>query len=316
MATNLQTPILNSRTRSVNFFNGRLLTGDDLTSEQQANRAAHGLLGQAVGSGVVHGLEVQESAQFSTVQAPVLTVSRGLAVNRRGVALLLADDANISLVRPPSPTAAATTFQDCTPVQSGVYVAGAGVYLLTMSPATAPQGLAATTGISTSTASCNSNYNADGVQFRLVQVDLTLAEIGDENHLRNLVAYKFFAPADWASIVTNPFATQPASLGVLDQLRAAQAITDCEVPLAVLYWTATGGVVFTDMWAIRRYPMISTVRRGQLAVGQRRPLEGGWTSHVLSVPKPWNLCASPRPARKRWWPRTFSRSCRLWAACP
>ena len=51
MATDLFTPILNDRTRSVNFFNGRLLTGEDLTADQKANRVAHSLLGQAVGSG-------------------------------------------------------------------------------------------------------------------------------------------------------------------------------------------------------------------------------------------------------------------------
>jgi hypothetical protein len=100
MAINLQTPILNTRTRSVNFFNGRLLTGEDLTAEQQANRVAHNLLGQAAGSGVVYGLEVKESVLSSSVPTPVLAVSKGLAFNRVGAALLLADDTEISLVRP------------------------------------------------------------------------------------------------------------------------------------------------------------------------------------------------------------------------
>src|SRR5580700_2731797 len=99
MATNLQTPILNSLIRSVNFFNGRLLTGEDLTAEQQSNRAARNLLGRAIGSGVVHGLGVTESVKFSNVQAPVLTVSKGLAINHRGAPLLLTDDTDIALVR-------------------------------------------------------------------------------------------------------------------------------------------------------------------------------------------------------------------------
>ncbi len=275
MATNLQTPILNSRTRSINFFNGRLLTGDDLTAEQQANRAAHALLGQAAGWGIVYGLEVQESAQLSTVQAPVLNIRKGLAVNRRGVTLLLTDDADISLVRPPGSAATATTFQDCTPVQSGVYVAGAGVYLLTVSPASSPQGLASTNGISTAAASCNSNYNADGVQFRLLQLDLTQAELSDTNHLRNLVAYKFFAPTDWASVVTNPFGAPAAGFGLLDQLRTAQTITDCEIPLAVLYWTATGGLVFVDMWAVRRAMLPRSAGSGWPLVNGARPRVDG-----------------------------------------
>lgn len=137
-------------------------------------------------------------------------------------------------------------------MQSGVYIAGAGVYLLTVGPASATQGLAEVSGLSTGAAPCNSKYKADGVQFRLVQIDLTLAELGDVNHLRNLVAYKCFGPADWAANVTDPFGTPPAGHGLIDQLRAAKTITGCEVPLAVLYWTATGGLVFVDMWAVRR----------------------------------------------------------------
>jgi hypothetical protein len=253
MTNNLLTPILNDRTRSVNFFNGRLLTGEDLTAEQQANRVAHSLLGQAVGSGVAYGLEVTESAALSQIASPVLSVKRGLAINPNGGTLLLDNDTDISLVRPTSPTTGVSSvFKECLPMQSGVYIAGAGVYLLTIGPASATQGLAEVSGVSTGVAPCNSKYKADGVQFRLVQLDLTLAELGDVNHLRNLVAYKCFGVADWAADVTDPFGTHSGGHGLIDQLRAAQTITGCEVPLAVLYWTATDGVVFVDMWAVRR----------------------------------------------------------------
>ncbi|HET8889469.1 MAG TPA: hypothetical protein VFQ41_11245 [Candidatus Angelobacter sp.] len=253
MTNNLLTPILNNRTRSVNFFNGRLLTGEDLTAEQQANRVAHSLLGQAVGSGVAYGLEVTESASLSQVASPVLSVKRGLAINPNGGTLILDNDTDVSLVRPASPTTGGTSvFKECLPMQSGVYIAGAGVYLLTIGPASATQGLAEVSGVSTGTAPCNSKYRADGVQFRLVQLDLTLAELGNVNHLRNLVAYKCFGVADWAADVTDPFGTHSGGHGLIDQLRAAQTITGCEVPLAVLYWTATDGVVFVDMWSVRR----------------------------------------------------------------
>ena len=276
MTNNLLTPILNDRTRSVNFFNGRLLTGEDLTAEQQANRVAHSLLGQAVGSGVACGLEVTESAALSQVATPVLTVKRGLAINPNGGALLLDNDTDISLVRPASPaTGGSSVFKECLPMQSGVYIAGAGVYLLTIGPASASQGLAEVSGVSTGVAPCNSRYKADGVQFRLVQLDLTLAELGDVNHLRNLVAYKCFGVADWAADVTDPFGTHSGSHGLIDQLRSAQTITGCEVPLAVLYWTATDGVVFVDMWSVRRAlisnDLLDTWAPG---AGRRRFVEG------------------------------------------
>ncbi len=276
MPNNLLTPIVNDRTRSVNFFNGRLLTGEDLTAEQQANRVAHGLLGQAVGSGVAYGLEVAESAALSQVAAPVLSVKRGLAINPNGGALLLDNDTDISLVRPASPTTGGSSvFAECLPMQSGVYIAGAGVYLLTIGPASATQGLAEVSGLSTGAAPCNSKYKADGVQFRLVQLDLTLAELGDVNHLRNLVAYKCFGVTDWAADIADPFGAGSNGHGLIDQLRTAKTITGCEVPLAVLYWTATDGVVFVDMWAVRR----ALVSRDLLdtwapGAGRRRAIEG------------------------------------------
>ncbi len=276
MTNNLLTPILNDRTRSVNFFNGRLLTGEDLTAEQQANRVAHSLLGQAVGSGVAYGLEVTESAALSQIASPVLSVKRGLAINPNGGTLLLDNDTDISLVRPASPTTGGSSvFRECLPMQSGVYIAGAGVYLLTIGPASATQGLAEVSGVSTGSAPCNSKFKADGVQFRLVQLDLTLAELGDVNRLRNLVAYKCFGVADWAADVTDPFGTHSGGHGLIDQLRSAQTITGCEVPLAVLYWTATDGVVFVDMWAVRRAlvskDLLDTWAPG---AGRRRAIDG------------------------------------------
>src|SRR6266481_4028482 len=276
MPNNLLTPIVNNRTRSVNFFDGRLLTGEDLTAEQKANKVAHSLLGQAVGSGVAYGLEVTESATLSQVSAPVLSIKQGLAINPNGGTLLLDNDTDISLVRPASATTGGSSvFSECLPMQSGVYIAGAGVYLLTIGPASATQGLAEVSGVNTGAAPCNSKYQADGVQFRLVQLDLTQAELGDVNHLRNLVAYKCFGVADWAATVSDPFGTPPDRHGLIDRLRAAKTITGCEVPLAVLYWTATDGLVFVDMWSVRRAlvskDLLDTWAPG---AGRRRFVEG------------------------------------------
>lgn len=276
MPNNLLTPIVNDRTRSVNFFNGRLLTGEDLTAEQQANRVAHSLLGQAIGSGVAYGLEVSESATLSQVAAPVLSIKRGLAINPNGGSLLLDNDTDISLVRPASTTnGGSSVFAECLPMQSGVYIAGAGVYLLTIGPASAIQGLAEVSGLDTNAAPCNSKYKSDGVQFRLVQLDLTLTELGDINHLQNLVAYKCFGVTDWAANVSDPFGTTASVHGLVDQLRTAQTITGCEVPLAVLYWTAVGGIVFVDMWAVRR-PLVSRdlLEMWAPGAGRRRAVDG------------------------------------------
>lgn len=276
MTVDLLKPVRSDLTRrSINFFNGRLLSGEDLTTEQMTNRVAHGLLGQAIGDGVVYGLEVQEGAS-STLQVPTLAITRGLAINKNGASLLLDTDTELALVRPPTATnGSPAIFQDCTPTQTGAYIAGAGVYLLTVGPANAPQGLAEVSGVSTAQAPCNSKFNIQCVQFRLIPIDLDQTELSDTNHLRNLVAYKCFGVADQVKFVTDPFGPPLTSYGLLDQLRSNQVLTNCEVPLAVLYWTATSGIVFVDMWAVRRpvFPQAATEMWAP-AAGQRRMAEG------------------------------------------
>ena len=257
MATSLQIPISNKWTRSVNFFNGRLLTGEDLTAEQQANRIAHHILGKAIGAGVVDGLEVTTSLKWNSTLSPALTVTKGLAINRRGAQLLLADDTDIALVRPAGVTNGSTTiFQDCKPVQSGAYIAGAGVYMLTVGPAISSEGSAEASGIGTVAASCNSDYKDYGVQFRLLQIDqamgLSQAQMGDTNHLRNLVAYNCFGVANWNSVWTDPLSSPVEQFDLVDTLLSTKVLTGCEVPLAVIYWTADAGIVFVDMWSVRR----------------------------------------------------------------
>jgi hypothetical protein len=126
MTIQLQQPLLSGGLRSINFFNGRLLSAEDLSQDQVANKQAHQYLGQALGEGVACGLEVQETPGVSTRQAPVVSVAAGLAVNRLGQALFLAAATDIVLVRPPSPGSGPVTalFADCAPLQAGPYVAG------------------------------------------------------------------------------------------------------------------------------------------------------------------------------------------------
>jgi len=279
MAVNLLTPILSTRTRSINFFNGRLLAGEDLTTEQQTNRVAHTLLGKAIGGGVVYGLEVAESKQSSTPAAPVLAITQGLAFNNTGAALLLDNDTEVGLVRPAigSTGTVANIFEDCKPAESGPYIAGAGVYLLTVGPANVSQGLAEVSGTGTTQASCNSKYNVQGVQFRLVAVDaklIGLLDFNDVARLRNYVAYQCFGVADWNNWGHAPFDMPGNQFGAVDALRSRQLLTDCEVPLAVLFWTADG-LQFVDMWAVRRrVARPAATQDWPLFVGDRRASEG------------------------------------------
>jgi len=51
-------------------------------------------------------------------------------------------------------------------------------------------------------------------------------------------------------------------------------LTDCDVPLAVLYWTLTGGVIFVDLWSVRRPPTRSGSGGWSSFVSDRRQHEG------------------------------------------
>src|SRR6266540_868481 len=105
MAVALDTPYLDDGIRSTNFFNGRLLSGEDLTQERLARQALLAQLGRAAGDGVAYGLWVTSHVGGSTGGAPAVTVGRGLAVNRLGQALELARDLDVSLVAPSAPGA-------------------------------------------------------------------------------------------------------------------------------------------------------------------------------------------------------------------
>ena len=272
----LQQTIVDGGIRSVNFFNGRMLTARDLTREQTANREMDRRLGQAVGEGIAYGFEVSAASDKSPTAGPVLTVEPGLAVNRQGQTLWLQDQTEVTLVRKASASTATTTFGECHDLQSGTYIAGAGIYLFTVAPAETREGRAVTNALNTGGVSCNTDTLVSGLQFRLIQIELplTAAELSDINHLRNLIAYKCFGVAGTQSFVKDPFGPELTKYGLLDSLRP-NLLTDCDVPLAVLYWTLSGGIHFVDMWSVRRRLIDrSSLQNWNLLLDDRRAAEG------------------------------------------
>ena len=251
-------PILDGGIRSVNFFNGRLLTGEDLSDEQRANRDAQRRLGQAAGEGVAYGLEV--AAPLDDPSRAVVTVQPGLAINRLGQSMTLASIVELSLVRPAARTSAtgSARFGDCVPTQPGVFVAaGQGVYLLLLSPSETSEGRAPTSGLGNVEATCSTRYTVAGVQFRLIALTALNAELADLTRLRNRVAYRCFGVEQTLALETNPFGPASERYGLLDELRP-NTLTPCDVPLAVISWT-TAGVEFVDQWAVRRRVVDPTV---------------------------------------------------------
>lgn len=247
-------PVFEGGIRSVNFFNGRVLSGEDLSDEQEAQRRARRLIGRAVGEGVAFGFEVSEAAESSTTQFPVITVEPGLAINRAGQTLRLGERTQVGLVwREDSMTFEQTgvTFKDCAPLQPQLYVAAESVYLLTVAPAEGREGRAPTSGVGNVPAAFNTRYLVEGVQFRLIEA-VTASNLGDTNTLRNRVAYLCYGADATRGITIDPFGKPLESYGLLDSLRDDQVLTDCEVPLALIYWSNVRGIGFIDMWAVRR----------------------------------------------------------------
>src|ERR1700682_69220 len=98
-STLLDSPLADGGLSTTNFFNGQLLTGEDLTTEQTTNRLARQLLGRALGSGIVAGLEVA-LGPGRTASVPFVTVQPGLGVNRSGQVLSLNRAADVRLQAP------------------------------------------------------------------------------------------------------------------------------------------------------------------------------------------------------------------------
>jgi hypothetical protein len=248
----LQQPLTNGGIRSVNFFNGRLLSGRDLSREQTARREADARLGRAIGDGVAYGLEVARDAGLDKPAAPVLRIKAGLAVNRTGQTLRLAEDVSLALTRSFGATDAGCIFANCTPLAGGTYVAGAGVYLLTIAPARMSEGRAATNGLDPANAVCNTDATVEAIQFRLINVNPLRYAVLDvaSRQFRNQLAYRCFGVEARAGNAIDPWRVDAPRYGLIDELREV-GLDDRDVPLALVFWTA-GGIQFVDMWSARR----------------------------------------------------------------
>jgi hypothetical protein len=245
----LDQPVIEDGIRWLNFFNGRVLSAEDLRVDHEAIHRARQQLGRGLGGGVVAGLGVNE-ATSSSVPRPVLSVKPGLAFNAAGDAIEIGREVTVGLVRIDAPTdTAGSTFASCDVVLAGT--TGLGAYVLTVGPADAGQGKAPVAGLGNEAASCNTAYSVEGVRFRLFPVPIESEDVDDAD-LRNRLAYRMFGQQDpdRLGFVRDPFAAADAEYGELDALRHACFETD--VALAIVFWQPGEGLRFIDMWSVRR----------------------------------------------------------------
>jgi hypothetical protein len=230
----LEEPLTAGGIQAVNFFNGRLISGEDLTHEQAMNLLGQRRLGQTIGTGVAFGLEVEKN-EGQTASNPLLSVKHGLAVNAEGQTLWVQNDIELAIVRSSESAAASgKVFSDCAPFAASVSVSGDGIYLLVIAPAKKKEGKAPVSGLGNEPAACNSRYTTIGVQFRFVP--LNLDPVCSSERARNEVAYQCFGlpekqPNDFLSPALARL-SQPAY--GLETCIPKGRLTPREVPLAII----------------------------------------------------------------------------------
>ncbi len=198
------------------------------------------------------GLEVFP-ARGSKATDAVVTVAKGLAVNRAGHTLRLECPQTVALTRPlEKTTTVECVFADCDIQLPGGTLSLAGYYLLTIAPASKREGLAPVSGLGNAIAPCNSRYFTEGVQFRLIPLKVNPG--ADARRARNVAAYQCFGrPAKQPlQFLHEAFGVSPATEYGLETLVAGAKLTEHDVPLALIEWKGEAGLGVIDEWAARR----------------------------------------------------------------
>ena len=200
------------------FFNGRLLSAEDLTREQAARDDAERRLARLIGCGVAQGLTVTGSAGSSVVH-----IAAGLGVTPSGAVI---DIGNLDLDL--SSAAQGASFNGFSNCAAGLSDAqpSAGWHLLTLTPAWSGQGRAAT--LLGEVGACNRRTQQPAVRARLVEV------VANAGLSRNELAVALLSPGLGLAAVP-----EAARVGWWMRQRiagcaAAPGLTADELPLALL----------------------------------------------------------------------------------
>ena len=297
----LDAAVLDDGIENVNFFNGRVLTAEDMRDEQEAGAEHRRRIGRAHGPGVCVGLEAARGADGRSVE-----VLPGLGVSWLGDVVELAEATTVALVVPSDVSAngAGSPFAPCTSQPSADVVSGDGFYALCIAQTAGVRGRAPAVGYETGVASsCGARYTVEGTVFRLVSIDvggLAQRTALDDDALaalealpggpgrprtRNVLAHLLLGTA--LDVDRSPLEISAPS--ALDLLREAGTLTGCDVPLALVSW-ADGGIEFVDTWAVRRRPVPSAAVRpvwrsftGPLRPAVREAVLGQFQEQVATV---------------------------------
>jgi hypothetical protein len=269
-------PLLAGGIRRNHFFNGRLLSAEDLRAEQDASREQARSLAQGLGEGVATGLDVRLAPASPPSNTPTLRITAGVGFNRLGDALRLAADSELRLV-PPRTTAQVDggLFAACEAPLTQPAVLPASIWVLVARPVSGLEGrapMADLQAVAAGRGHCGARFATEGLAFRLVPVNPdqphTLlppsldASGSRQAALRSLIAHEMAQPGPEASarlrnllahVALGQQGVPPGATawGLVDALREKGLLGDCDLPLALLVM-GTGGVRVLDTWAVRR----------------------------------------------------------------
>ena len=275
-------PITDKGIKNTHYFEGRLLSARDLREQEQANQRHRRNLAMLAGSGIHSGLTVDVEDAGDASNSPVVRVTGGKAVNLEGDVLeLAADYVDLQLSRilqPPDPDA--TGFRDCSvEISETLAPSGAGLYVLLMSPSSKYEGYALKSGLQNRgiAHNCARAYVVEGIQFRLVQFDpLAMPDVSEAtkalledvyldtsnpvaptdyqnlSKLQNIIAHICYGTEASKLSQTSAFETVANPLKGFDALLGKDfGLENCDIPLAMIYWTFDG-IGFVDNWAVKR----------------------------------------------------------------
>lgn len=211
------------------FFNGRLLSAEDLQREQALRETNERRLARLIGCGIDHGLQV--TGQAGTT---LITIAAGLGVTPSGH-IIDFPDTRVDLA------AAAVTstrggFATCAAL--GDSTVRAGLHLLVLTPGWISSGHAAT--LFAGDGACNRNTELPASRVRLVP--LTPPKATSERTLQNEVAF---------SLLPELSQSQAPVLGWLPA-SLAPSLTADDLPLAVIKLDEQARIGFVDLAAVQR----------------------------------------------------------------
>jgi hypothetical protein len=266
-------PLLAGGIQRNHFFNGRLLSAEDLRAEQDASRAQARGLARGLGAGVAAGLAVGIASRGPV---PTLRVDAGIGFNALGDPVRLAEPCELRLV-PPATTAtvAGGLFAACEQPLPQPALLSASIWVLAARPVSGLEGrapMADLQAIANGRGHCGARWSTEGLAFRLVPVDpgtpntllpRALDTTGARQAaLRTRIATLMAASAPEATeqlrsllahLALGLDAVPPgaSAWGLADALRERGLLSDCDLPLALVVLGA-GGLRLVDTWAVRR----------------------------------------------------------------